>query len=305
MSNENTARPRIFLVTGANNGIGLEATRQLVADENHKVYMLCRSEQRAKAAIAQIGAPKNVKFVEFDAYSTDAQNTANLILEDTVHGVLLNAGGFGETLEASSGDGASKLAQLNLLAHVALVKELINQQKLREGSRILAAGSEACFTTSVPKFDWNGADFKKHLQGKVPVGPTKYGWIKGIVALYWSAFARHHPELYVVTVSPGAVKGTDFYNQKGVPAIADFGSKVLTFFNGSHSVEDGAMRYLDSLLDIDNSKEIPSGSFLAHRKGFAKDFGDIKEHPRGDAFGDSKLQELVWEAVEGLLAAGN
>ena len=66
-----TTPSKVYLVTGANAGIGLEATRQLVARADTKVvYMLCRSKERAQAAIDEsLGNPSNVKFI--DLGSTD------------------------------------------------------------------------------------------------------------------------------------------------------------------------------------------------------------------------------------------
>ena len=298
----------VYLVTGANSGVGLEATRQLlIGHKKNKVFMLCRSKERANSAIStQLGNPTNVEFIEFDATN---DKKATIILRDDdimIDGILMNAGGFGDgktDAECSEG-GASKIADLNLLGHVALIKNLIKEKKLKKGCRIVASGSEACFT--IPKKDWYTADYAQHLQGKAVNTIFMYSWIKGIVALYWSAFARHYPQYYVTTVSPGSMENTGFYNQKGVTGIVTFASRIATMVNGNHSLKEGAERYLDSLLSTDDngsylSNEKNSGTFLAHRKGYTKDFGDVTKDPKGTHFGDTKIQNLVFDAVEGIL----
>merc|ERR1740121_3325209 len=44
---------KIFLITGANSGVGKELT-QFLASQKATVYMLCRSRTRAEAALAEI-----------------------------------------------------------------------------------------------------------------------------------------------------------------------------------------------------------------------------------------------------------
>ena len=47
------------LVTGGNRGIGLATVKKL-SDMGYKVYMGCRSEEKAQEALKEIGNPKNV-----------------------------------------------------------------------------------------------------------------------------------------------------------------------------------------------------------------------------------------------------
>ena len=109
-----------YLITGANSGIGLEATRQLVSHlaENEtsdndnsndlRIYMLCRSKERAHSAMERI-ADGNAKrkamlvFLKFDG-GDDAETIQTEIVDKlpndaTVQGVILNAGGFGDGKE--------------------------------------------------------------------------------------------------------------------------------------------------------------------------------------------------------------
>lgn len=356
---------RSFLVTGANSGCGLEATRQLVLhfsqqqqqynDDNGndnvvKIYLLCRSEEKAREAMADIGTNDNdnnihLEFLKFDAYDDVETIRKNIQLsneDETICGILLNAGGFGDgnknntPKNASSSSTAKKknnnndracsIAQLNIIGHAALVNHLIVMGKMDDSTRIVAAGSEASFSSPGVTNDYRAADFVAHLSGTVAAKERSmgldYGWTKGILALYWAAFARHHPELYVLTVSPGAVSNTKLLSHGGVSPFLRGVARLSLCFGGSHNVEVGAKRYVDVLIssnvpngnnvsnddddDGDNTNNnentIPaSGSFLASRKGFTKDFGNIASLQKGRFVTDMELQDKAWDAVNKFL----
>lgn len=310
------SRHRVYLVTGANSGLGLEATRQIIRLEaDAKIYLLCRSEQRAKRAMMELGSSKNLAFLPFDSNDPASTMIDNLssISEEFIDGILLNAGGFGDGAnpnEKIAAAGGSSTARLNLIAHAALVKHLLSQGKIKTGTRIVAAGSEGCFATPGFHLDWAKADLKAHLSGDVrSAGPgLPYIWTKGILALYWAAFARRHntpdnnEDLYVVTVSPGSVTTTNFYQHGGATPVLKFFARLTSICMGSRSLEDGAKRFTDALLDTEDfDGNTPSGSFLAHRAGFSKDYGDVTQMKRGVVFGDATQQDRAWEAVESFL----
>ena len=197
----------------------------------------------------------------------------------------MSAGGFGDGSDLNAkckSTGASKIAQLNLIGHAALIASLRKQKLLKKDATIVAAGSEACFATPGPFLDFYEADFHAHLTGTaIMVGPgAPYPWIKGILALYWSAFARRNPDLHVVTVSPGAVKNTNFYRGGGVSWALKHLSQMFVACMGSNSVQDGASKFTDILLLQSNDEKPESGSFLAHRIGYNQDFGNVGAHKR-------------------------
>ena len=275
-----------YLFTGANAGIGLAATLQLAdLPSSTHVYMLCRDTGKARRARGKLG---NVHCVAFDCYRPNDIDLSQL--PSTIHGILLNAGGLGDD------SSASLLAPLNLLGHVRLVESLMQQGQLAPDCRIIAAGSEAVFT--IP--DWRDTDWMGHLRGTAGDWTNRYAYSKGMVALYWSAFARRHPNYFVATISPGAVHGTHFY--QSAPAMVKIAARVLTWMHGSHAADEGAARYLDGLL-WGRRVEITSGSFWAHRKGYVRDFGDVVS--KRAVFGDVALQDQVWDAVNEFMKEEN
>lgn len=92
-----------YMITGANNGLGLEATKQLaLLPETKKVYMACRTESKALAAIQGLvndeGVPEEkLQYVHFDACSSKVSIetvVVHLPEKEPIHGLILNAGGM-------------------------------------------------------------------------------------------------------------------------------------------------------------------------------------------------------------------
>ncbi len=336
---------RSYFVSGANNGVGLEATRMLALHfaEDHyfegenrgddganaTIYLLCRSEGKARSAIQDIESsleslgtnPNHVRlrFMKFNAYDDERtiRKNVELALQDepnppTIGGILLNAGGFGEkhssnqrpTKEATNE--ACGIAKLNLIGHVHLVKHLLSCCKQDSSTRIVAVGSEAAFCT--PGTDFDNADFEAHLKGTVPskdkMMGTDYAWTKGILALYWAAYARNNPHLFVLVVSPGAIPSTSLLDQGRVSGALKAIARLSQCFGGSHTVRDGAQRYLWALLGTgpfdlsETTITVSSGSFWASTKGFAKEFGNVATLPKGKFVENKVLQDKAWEAVQ-------
>lgn len=323
---------RSYFVTGANNGCGFEATRMLalrLSEENDNancnddvtIYLLCRSEEKANGAIQEIrqslgeNSRIRLEFMNFDAYDDEPTIRKNISLAlqgesnpPTIAGILLNAGGFGELQSDNknteeSVPGACGIAKLNLIGHIFLVRNLLNLCKTDSSTRIVPVASEAAFAT--PGMDYEAADFVAHLSGTVAkkdkMMGADYGWTKGILALYWSAYARHHPEHVVATISPGAVPSTKLMNQGAVsPALRTI-AKITQWpcFGGSHTVQDGAERYVMALLGTGPfGAGFSSGEFWASTRGFAKDFGKVAELKKGKFVADVKLQDKAWTAVQ-------
>jgi len=99
-----------------------------------------------------------------------------------------------------------------------------------------------------------------------------------------------------------------------------------TRLGGNHTAEEGAKRYINALLKSDNDSdndngngngndngnsnsnsnnnaddEPMSGSFLASRKGFIKDYGNVAYHKKGGFITDTELQDKAWNAVNQFL----
>ena len=395
--NRTTMGKPSYFVTGANSGCGLESTRQLAfrilrqrngngtssIDEGPTtIYLLCRSEEKASAAIQDIHTSiaesrytihevsnrLRLEFIRFDACGEPetirndidaglAACTSDGGDEDgplTIGGILLNAGGFGDGNKDRDGNNhkdnhkepaggnsnekkACSIARLNILGHVILVNHLLSVgTALRcdgggvdddEGpaadtndttqTTIVAVGSEASFASPGVRLDYRAADFVRHLEGTAPHGDRAmgmdYGWTKGILALFWAAYARRHPNgPCVLVVSPGAVAGTNLLHQGSVSPLLRGLAKLTQArcFGGSHTVREGAKRCVDALLvssggfgtdKTTGPHPAPTGSFLASRKGFTRDYGDVAILEKGKFVADAGLQDKAWDAVHEFL----
>jgi len=92
------SQQRVFLVTGANKGIGFEVVKKLSAKHPNDLILLgSRDEKRGKEALIQLGSPSNVKVLVLDVSSKSSIEQAKKEIINKYHGhidVLINNAGI-------------------------------------------------------------------------------------------------------------------------------------------------------------------------------------------------------------------
>ncbi|MDX2470102.1 MAG: SDR family NAD(P)-dependent oxidoreductase [SAR324 cluster bacterium] len=301
-----------LLITGANGGLGKDSARQMaLLETTEKIYLGCRNEEKAKAAQAdleEITGRKIFEILIIDVSNLDSVRAAVKALPEPVEALVMNAGGMGgKSFSSLTKYGVTEQFSTNVLGHALLLDEIIAAKKLTKVA--IYAGSEAArgvvkMNLKRPKLKESSvADFISICDGThgpktndplVPYGPVKY------VAAHWMAsMARKHPELRIVTVSPGSTSGTDVGGDLAPFmkfAFTVVGPKLLPLFGLMHEVEKGAKRYVDVLTD----ESYKSGVFYASKASTLT--GKIVD--QGDIFSDlnnESYQDNAYEAVHSFL----
>lgn len=146
--------------------------------------------------------------------------------------------------------------------------------------------------------DFHRTNFERIISGTTKlcgIPGIEYGWTKVVLALYWAAFARNHPDLFVVIVSPGSVSITSLLSKLGCNPF----SVESCSFGGTHEESAAAKRYIDALLGEEDPSQV-SGSFWALRKGYDKNFGDVTILKTGLFVRDVLLQDKAWATITNL-----
>ncbi len=140
---------RTVVVTGANSGIGLEATRRFVANGAH-VVMACRSVERGEQAAAEIDGPGSTEVLELDLASLASVRAFVEAFEaahEELHVLVNNAGvmsvPFGQTK-----DGFETQFGVNHLGHYALTGLLLDRLVSTPGDRRVVTVSSGLHTRS-------------------------------------------------------------------------------------------------------------------------------------------------------------
>ena len=112
----------VVLVTGANSGIGLEASRVL-ADRGAHVILGCRDPLKGEAAQDQVGGSTEV--LQIDLSSLESVRTAAASLADRPIDVLVNNAGIMAVPQEVSVDGHELQFATNVLGPFALTGLLL------------------------------------------------------------------------------------------------------------------------------------------------------------------------------------
>jgi NAD(P)-dependent dehydrogenase (short-subunit alcohol dehydrogenase family) len=139
---------KVALVTGANAGLGLEATKVLVR-HGARVLMACRNAEKAERAADEMRsagvAPGQVQIVSLDLASlASVAGAAKLIVDGEEHlDLLLNNAGLMAIDESKTEDGFETQFGVNHLGHFALTAGLAPLLLATPGSRIVNVSSMA------------------------------------------------------------------------------------------------------------------------------------------------------------------
>ena len=156
-----TLKGKTAIVTGANSGMGL-ATAEALSDKGATVIMLCRSEERGKAAIARLmeNRERSLDLILCDL--GDYESIRNFVMrvkeKYTQVDILVNNAGFISLDRQETKEGVERQFGINHLGHFLLTTQLIDM--MRPGSRIVVVASGA---HKVGKIHFDDINLKKHF----------------------------------------------------------------------------------------------------------------------------------------------
>ncbi len=301
---------KAVLITGANVGLGKEVARQLaVTGDFDKIYLACRNPDSGRSAaedLQRLTGTSIFTVVRMDLTDLDSVRSALSSLDGPLHSLVMNAGGTGgPTPTALTADGITHVFGSNVLGHVVLLENLLATGALTNTAVLV--GSEAArgvpsmgmpqptFTDhSVEEFASviDGSYFKQHKFNTF----LAYGQVKYLGALWMSALARQHPDLRLLTVSPGNTAGTDALRDMGPLTRAVMNHLLLPYvlpaLGRGHRLETGAQRLVNGVTD----DQLRSGVFYASAPG--KVTGPLVDQSViVTDFKDPTIQQHAYEAV--------
>lgn len=266
------------LVTGANSGIGFEAAAQLAEAGWGRVVLGCRTEAKAEAAraslVERVGSDP-FQELAVDVSSLESTNAAadELLRQgQPLDALLLNAGMLSGADMQKTDAGLEVAFASSIVGHHVLTHRLLESGGLREGARVVLAGSEAAngdlpAMMGMKLYDFvygrtdSFGDRPQDAMRSFATGsnlqswdPTRYYAVTKVFSAWWSAsMARRYADRATfLTVSPGSTLSTNAGRHvKGLNGFLF--SKVMPAIGGAFGMDQpvgaAAKRYLDALHD--------------------------------------------------------
>lgn len=191
--------PKTIVITGASDGIGAAAARQLAPSE-HRLILVGRSPEKTKAVADETGAEHfTADFARLDDVRELAAKLTEAVGDAGIDVLANNAGGiFGD--RTPTVDGFEKTIQVNHLAPFLLTNLLLPQ--------LLAAGAAVINTSSVGHrlfghIDVDDLDNRKKFSANKAYGDAKLANVLFAKSLHTKF---HEDGLRAVAFHPGTVR---------------------------------------------------------------------------------------------------
>jgi len=259
---EKDLRGRVYVVTGANSGVGLATTGQL-ARQGAKVIAGCRRVDAGEEACAGLGnARGTVEVTALDLASLDSVRGFTrefTTRHDRLDG-LVNNGGIMACPEGKTADGFETQFGVNHLGHFLLTELLLDTLKASVPSRIVCVSSVAHVGTKkrVGEVDLDDPHFEQRPYDKV----VAYTQSKLANVLHAAELARRleGTRVSAFSVHPGWVRSN--LVQHMMPAwVQNVVMRPFSGLLGIISPDEGAQTTLYCLLDDDAPRH--SGAYFS------------------------------------------
>lgn len=246
---------RVVCVSGANSGIGKELCTYCAA-KGAKVYMLCRSKDRAEKARKDIvEATSNDRVDILLADMGELAQVRKMVAElqekeSKIDCLVCNAGAlFNDRRESSEGNEITFASHL-LGGSFLLSQLLLPQLKASEDGRVIFVSSGGMYTTKFPKWEIATNSAKEKYDGQFAYAYAKRGQV-----LLAEEFTKAIPEVTWVSAHPGWAS---------TPAVAEAYGDNAKYLEPMRSTWQGA-EGIAWLISSDKSK-LQSGEFYLDRK---------------------------------------
>jgi NAD(P)-dependent dehydrogenase (short-subunit alcohol dehydrogenase family) len=138
---------KIAIVTGSNTGIGYETALDLF-QKGAKVYVACRNEEKATAAIERMKAEGGSGELVFGHLNLASLSSIKVFAENVIAAessldLLINNAGIMIPPQAKTEDGFEIQFGVNFVGHFALTGHLFNILEATKGSRVVTLSSIA------------------------------------------------------------------------------------------------------------------------------------------------------------------
>lgn len=274
---------KTVLITGANSGIGKEATIQLLKNGCHLIAC-CRNKEKAEKTIEEIKQKSNsndIRLIIMDMSSLKSiKNAVELILKEysNIDVLIHNAADFDisrKTIEYSE-DGIEKVFATNHLGPVYLTDLLLPIIPKNNNSRIITVASKGLIMHPFLKINFDDIEFKN---SKYSVEKAYYqSKLAQIMYTYWLADKLKPYNINVNSVWVTNVK----IDISRYPGLSDFQKKLYNMKSKfSISPNDMAKVYVeialsDSFANI-NGKVVDKNLNFVNTKSYSKNNENIEK----------------------------
>ena len=209
---------KVIVITGANSGLGKEVATY-VASKGAKLYMLCRSVERAQTAKTDIIAAAGMKDDDrVTILPVDVSELASVrkvaqelqSREKSIHCLVCNAGVLLNEQQNSSEGLESTFASHLLGGTYLLTSLLLPQLEATPGSRVVIVTSGGMYTTPLPSWEVMTSYTSNIGSASVPKpskfkydGTMSYAYAKRGQVILAEEWSRIHSTPKFVTVHPG------------------------------------------------------------------------------------------------------
>jgi NAD(P)-dependent dehydrogenase (short-subunit alcohol dehydrogenase family) len=291
---------RTVLVTGANSGLGYEAT-EAFARNGATVVMACRSVDRGEQAAQEIresvgstGATLNVRECDLASLSSVAEFATEVREDyDELH-VLCNNAGVMAIPRAETEDGFEMQLGVNHLGHFALTGHLLDLLVETPGETRIVTHSSTAHTSGTADFD----DLhREDSYGKWEAyGQSKLANLLFAYELQRRLAATGHTDTLSVACHPGyADTNLQYRGPEEMGSTLRYGVMRVANAVFAQSAERGALPllYAATAADVDGGAYYGPGGFMNMR-------GSPERQESNDASQDEDDAARLWEVSEEL-----